>query len=71
MSTEVKQFISYKDIIKGIEVNGFLDESSFCGNFEVRLSTGQKISKRGVFKRVHTFTRENFIMDFSKYVEVQ
>jgi hypothetical protein len=69
MSTEVKQFISYKDIKHGIVVNGFLDEKSFCGTFEVRLSTGQKISKSGVFSRVHTFTRENFVMDFTKYLE--
>ena len=69
MSTDLKQFISYKDIKAGIEVNGFLDESSFCGNFAVRLSNGRQVSKRGVFKRIHTFTRENFIMDFSKYIE--
>jgi hypothetical protein len=68
MTAEVKQFISYKDIKEGVEVNGFLDDKSFCGNFEVRLSNGKKVSKRGVFKRVHTFTRENFIMDFAKYV---
>ena len=69
MSTEVKQFISFKDIFEGIEVNGFLDENSFCGNFKVRLTNGQKISKSGVLKWIQTFTRENFIMDFSKYVE--
>jgi hypothetical protein len=69
MNAEVKQFISYKDIKEGIEVNGFLDDKSFCGNFEVRLSNGKKIIKRGVFKRIHTFTRENFIMDFTKYID--
>ena len=69
MNTETKHFISYKDITSGIKVNGFLDDLSFCGNFEVRLSSGQTVIKRGVFKRVHTFTRENFVMDFSKYLE--
>ena len=69
MSAEVKHFISYKDIKEGIEVNGFLDEKSFCGNFVVRLSNGHKVSKRGVFKRIHTFTRENFNMDFTKYID--
>ncbi len=68
MIVESKKFISYKDIKKGIVVNGFLDAKSFCGNFEIRLTNGQKVAKSGVFKHVQVFPRENFIMDFTKYI---
>ena len=67
MKEELKQFISYKNIIEGIEVTGFLDGNSFCGSFALRLSNGQKVTKSGVFKRKHTFLRENFVMDFGQY----
>ena len=65
---DAKQFISYKNKLEGVEVNGFLDENSFCGNLEMRMPNGLKLVKSGVFKRVHTFKPANVTVDFAKYL---